>query len=70
MRALQAEGIQTSIHYPPIHLFSAYTDYRDRANCPQTERIGASEVTLPFYPSMTDEQVQQVCAAIRKQEEG
>ena len=70
MRALQAEGIQTSIHYPPIHLFSAYADYRDRANCPRTERIGASEVTLPFYPSMTDEQVQQVCAAIRKQEEG
>jgi dTDP-4-amino-4,6-dideoxygalactose transaminase len=63
--ALKEQGIQTSIHYPAIHLFSAYDDYKN-AECPITEQISESELTLPFYPSMTQDDVIMVCDAIKK----
>lgn len=46
-------GIQTSIHYPPIHQFSYYRERYPGVNLPVTERAAAREVTLPLYPSMT-----------------
>lgn len=64
--ALKTNGIQTSIHYPPIHLFSGYQAHAYTANCPLTEHISANEITLPFYPSMTDEQVIMVCDGIKE----
>lgn len=58
MDEMKAQGIQTSIHYPPIHTFQAYRDgkypYRDLIN---TENVAAREVTLPLYPGMSDENV-------------
>ncbi len=64
--ALKERGIQTSIHYPPIHLFTYYRGlFGDtRGSLPQTEFIGEHEMTLPLYPGMTDEDVEYVCAAI------
>ncbi|MBZ0256887.1 DegT/DnrJ/EryC1/StrS family aminotransferase, partial [bacterium] len=62
---LKADGIQTSIHYPPIHQFSAYQEYRD-CDCPLTEDVSSREVTLPFYPQMTEDDVETVCASINR----
>jgi dTDP-4-amino-4,6-dideoxygalactose transaminase len=61
---LKEEGIQASIHYPPIHRFQAYKDEQPSARCPLTEQISASELTLPLYPEMTEEQVDIVCRAL------
>jgi dTDP-4-amino-4,6-dideoxygalactose transaminase len=55
MQYLKGQGIQTSIHYPPIHTFTAYSEFREGAACPVTENIAAREVTLPFYPGMGGE---------------
>lgn len=64
---MKEKGIQTSIHYPPIHQFSAYRKILDReAACPLTESIAEHEVTLPFYPSMKDEDVNLVCTSIKE----
>jgi len=69
MDALKQEGIQTSIHYPPIHLFSYY---RQRVNAsspvvlPLTEDVAARELTLPLYPALQAEQVSVVVQALRK----
>lgn len=64
MDSLKAQGIQTSIHYPPIHTFSAYEGSRG-ANClPRTDDIGGREVTLPLYPTLTDDDVLSVARAI------
>lgn len=63
METLKEQGIQSSIHYPAIHTFSAYHDYQN-AECPITEQISESEVTLPFYPSMTKDDVKSVCRTI------
>ena len=59
-------GIQTSVHYPPTHLFSYYRErfgYREGL-LPITEAIARREVTLPLYPSMSEADVEQVSAAV------
>ena len=55
-------GIQTSIHYPAIHRFSIYKDYR--ARLPQTDYVTDSEFTLPMYAALTPEQVSMICDAV------
>jgi dTDP-4-amino-4,6-dideoxygalactose transaminase len=55
--------IQTSIHYPPIHRFSAYADPSNRA-LPNTDRVGDRILTLPLYAHMRDDQVSQVVEGV------
>ncbi|HPO99956.1 MAG TPA: DegT/DnrJ/EryC1/StrS family aminotransferase [bacterium] len=66
IHALKEEGIQTSIHYPPIHRFQVYQEYLDGEDCqcPITESISARQVTLPFYPGMNAKDIQTVCEAV------
>jgi dTDP-4-amino-4,6-dideoxygalactose transaminase len=56
---LKSRGIQTSIHYPPIHLFSIYqtTTGQNKAGLPITEEVARRELTLPLYPGMSGEDV-------------
>jgi dTDP-4-amino-4,6-dideoxygalactose transaminase len=63
---LRDEGIQTSIHYPPIHHFSYYRERYPGISLPETEAVARREVTLPLYPEMGDEDVEQVVSAVRK----
>ncbi len=54
MERLRDFGIQTSVHYPPVHLFSLY---RKQFGCrrgmlPKTEWVSQREVTLPLHPRM------------------
>lgn len=65
MSQMKDLGIQTSIHYPPIHQFSAYAGI-SRQPLQFTEEIGRREVTLPLYPNMTEDQVLTVIAAIEQ----
>ncbi|MBI4787224.1 MAG: DegT/DnrJ/EryC1/StrS family aminotransferase [Chloroflexi bacterium] len=65
MDGLRAAGIQTSIHYPPIHCFSYYRERYPGVALPLTEAVAAREVTLPLYPTMSDAQVEMVIAAVR-----
>lgn len=65
--ALHQRGIGTGIHYPAIHLFTAYRALGwKEGNCPNAERIGRETVTLPLFPAMRDEDVDRVCAAVRE----
>ncbi|MGC9326870.1 MAG: DegT/DnrJ/EryC1/StrS family aminotransferase [Candidatus Hinthialibacter sp.] len=63
---MKNDGVQTSIHYPAIHRFSAYRDFTAQADCPWTETISDGELTLPFYPQMTEDDVKQVCESLKK----
>jgi dTDP-4-amino-4,6-dideoxygalactose transaminase len=68
MAFLKGRGIQTSIHYPPIHRFSYYRQlWGDEVEhqLPHTEAVAGREVTLPLFASMTADQVEQVTAAVR-----
>lgn len=67
MEKMKEQGIQTSIHYPPIHQFTSFKkDGKVLAQLPVTEDIAAREVTLPLYPLMTDQQVELVSMTVRK----
>jgi dTDP-4-amino-4,6-dideoxygalactose transaminase len=52
---LASAGVQTSVHYPPVHGFSIYAD--DAVSLPLTEAYGARTVTLPLFAHMTDTQL-------------
>jgi dTDP-4-amino-4,6-dideoxygalactose transaminase len=62
MTFLKMNGIQTSIHYPAVHLFDYYRrSYGYRTGMlPRTERVANREVTLPLYPGMTTDDVEYV----------
>ncbi|MBK9116316.1 MAG: DegT/DnrJ/EryC1/StrS aminotransferase family protein [Betaproteobacteria bacterium] len=62
--ALEAHGIGTGVSYEAAHLATAYRRFGyHRGLLPHTERIAESTVTLPLYPTMTDADVERVCAA-------
>ena len=61
---LARRRIQTSVHYPPIHRFSAYRDGEPSRPLPRTEDAAARALTLPLFASMTDEQLELVVDAI------
>lgn len=58
MAGLRDAGIQTSIHYPPIHRFVTYRE--DNSGLQRTAALADRQLTLPLYPSMTDAQVSEV----------
>jgi dTDP-4-amino-4,6-dideoxygalactose transaminase len=61
---LKAAGIQTSIHYPPIHWFSAFRASGRHDDLPKTEEFASRELTLPLYPSLGVEKVDEIATAI------
>ena len=62
MESMRNSGVQTSIHYPPIHHFTYYRERYSGISLPVTEAVAAREVTLPLYPGMRDEDVDYVLA--------
>jgi dTDP-4-amino-4,6-dideoxygalactose transaminase len=64
---LRDMGIQTSIHYPPIHLFSYYQQRLGTRDgmLPLTEEVGRREITLPLHPRMAVKDVETVANALR-----
>lgn len=58
-------GISCSVHFLPLHLMPAYKDY-PKDDLTNTERLGKRLVSLPLYPSMTDEEVGYVIRKTRE----
>lgn len=67
MAHMQRAGIQTSIHYPPVHTTSYYRRIA-RKNQVQglgmTEEFGRRVVTLPLHPLLSPEDVANICASV------
>jgi dTDP-4-amino-4,6-dideoxygalactose transaminase len=61
--ALRARGIQTSRHYPCITGFSAFAEVADNS-LPHSLDFAARTLTLPLFPTMTIDQLDQVCDAV------
>ena len=64
--ALQAEGIQTAVHYAlPAHLQPAYADLGySRGVFPQSENAAKEVLSLPMYPEITDTQIRKVAQGL------
>jgi len=64
VRAVLAErGIQTSLHYPPIHLFSAFAGSAAEGLA-RTEELSRRVITLPLFPGLPDSAIDEIVAAI------
>jgi dTDP-4-amino-4,6-dideoxygalactose transaminase len=63
-RQLADAGIQTSVHYPPVHGFSIHRD--GAPALPVTEEYARRTVTLPMFAHMSAAQQSQVIAAVRQ----
>ncbi len=61
---LRERGIQTSIFYPSIHMFSAYRERFPGVSLPITELASRTELTLPLYPHMSYSDQDRVVAAL------
>jgi len=68
MESMKVHGIQTSIHYPPVHGFQIYHEewQKHGSPLPLTEEAASREVTLPLYPTMSDEQVRWVAESVQQ----
>ena len=66
--ALKAKGIPTMVYYPkPMHLQGAFEGtYSAEADCPVTERLCATVLSLPMHPYLTQEDVNEVVSAIKE----
>jgi dTDP-4-amino-4,6-dideoxygalactose transaminase len=67
IEAMAQRGIGVGIHYPAIHLFTAYRamGYRD-GQFPNAEAVGRETVTLPLFPAMEVSDVDRVVAAVNE----
>jgi len=63
MKALREVGIQSSIHYPPVHRF---TSFAACYSLPRSESVAARELTLPLYPKMTNGDVELVATTLQQ----
>ena len=66
--SLQAQGIQTGIHYPiPVHLQKAYADFGyGVGDLPVTEQASNELLSLPMFAELQEPQIEAVCAAVRE----
>jgi dTDP-4-amino-4,6-dideoxygalactose transaminase len=61
--AMKAEGVQTSVHYPPVHRFTSYRSAAP-ADVPRVDRVAERLLTLPLHPLMTTADVDYVCQTL------
>ena len=65
--ALSAENVQPQVHYIPVYWFPYYQKrgYK-KGLCPNAERIYERIMSIPLYPKMTNQDVEDVIYAVNK----
>ncbi len=58
-------GVQTSVHYPPLHRFSHTRSLFEGARLPTLDAIEQRLVTLPMGPGMSGEQIEWVAESVK-----
>jgi dTDP-4-amino-4,6-dideoxygalactose transaminase len=68
IRALAARGIQASVHFIPVHTFQAYGSLGEwrEGDFPVAEAASRRAISLPLFPSMTEQEVDTVSEALRE----
>ena len=57
MKKMTKEGIETGIHYKPVHMMSYY---QNKVKLTTSEKIQEEIVSLPIHPNLKDEQIEKV----------
>ncbi len=68
IQQLGAAGIGTSVHYVPLHMHPWYRDTYGLQpdDFPMAKAAYERIISLPIFPRMTDDQVDYVCATLRR----
>ena len=68
MDALKAENVGTGLHFIAVHLHPFYAETYGcrRGDFPRAEKVSDRILTLPLFPAMTDKDVDDVVAAVKK----
>ena len=65
--AMSAENVRCQIHYVPIYWFPYYQKLGFKIGlCPNAEKVYHEIISIPLYPKMTDEDVNDVICAVIK----
>jgi UDP-4-amino-4,6-dideoxy-N-acetyl-beta-L-altrosamine transaminase len=66
MEELKAKGVGTQVHYIPVHLQPYYREHFGfkEGDFPRAERYYSQCLSIPLYPKMTDDEINQVIHAI------
>ena len=63
LRAMNDVGVQATFHYVPLHTSDAGRAFAARqTECPVTDDVSGRLLRLPFYNSLTHEDLQRVVA--------
>lgn len=65
--ALRAHGIGVNVHYMPVHLQRYYRKLGFReGQYPEAEAHGETAITLPLYPTLTEDEQNKVIQALKE----
>lgn len=70
MTRLREAGIGTQLHYLPVHRQPWYVQHSGSFDLPEADRFSQSALSLPLYPSMSDDDVKRVITKLREQLSG
>ena len=64
---MSAENVQCQVHYVPTYYFPYYRKLGyEKGLCPNAEKVYEGIMSIPLYPKMTDEEVEDVIHAVKK----
>ncbi len=66
MAALAEENIGYGLHFPACHTLKYVKELFGETNLPVTEEVSEKILSLPIYPSMTDQEVTSVIDAVKR----
>ena len=65
--AMSAENVQCQIHYVPVYWFPYYQHLGyEKGLCPNAEEMYKGIMSIPLYPKMSDQDVEDVIHAVNK----
>lgn len=65
--AMSAENVQCQIHYVPVYWFPYYRHMEyEKGLCPNAEEVYNGIMSIPLYPKMTNQDVNDVIHAVKK----
>lgn len=65
IQTLKAQGIETSVHYRPLHQMTYWKRFHQGPCCPNADRFFDACVSLPLYMSMSKEEHSHVVEVVR-----
>ena len=64
MKKMRENGIETGIHYKPIHKMSIYK--KSKIKLPITENVGKNIVSIPTHPNLSENDVTKLISVVNK----